>query len=417
MTALSKLGKKNQSNLFRIMKYDFDKIVQRRGTGCYKWDEAEEEGVVPMWVADMDFQVAPAITKVLQKRVEHGIFGYTTVGETYYNAIINWFNRRHGWKIEREWILYTSGVVPAISCAIKALTLPGENVLVQTPVYNCFFSCIRNNGCGVAENPLKRQGNTYVIDFEDFERKCADEKTTVFLLCNPHNPAGRVWRPEELTRMNEICLKHDVHVISDEIHCELIMQGFKFTPFAIANEACIDNCVTLNSPSKSFNTAGLQIANIICKNPTWRRRINRAININEVCDVNPFGPIALEAAYNESEDWLDELNKYLWENYLILKQFFSENLPRVEVFRLEGTYLVWIDITAIELTSDEAAEKLLKEGKVMVNSGTMYGRKAGQGFLRINIACPRMQLMEGLKRIGRILSTYMDEDCDHGCSM
>ena len=381
------------------MKYDFDHITARRGTNCYKWDEPEEDGVIPMWVADMDFPAAPAIQEALQKRLNHGIFGYTMVPDSYYDAITSWFSRRHGWQIEKDWIHYTTGVVPAVSCTLKALTLPGENVLVQTPVYNCFFSSIKNSGCNITESPLKRQGDTYIIDFEDFERQCADEKTTVFLLCNPHNPGGRVWKKDELERMNDICMKHHVRVVSDEIHCELVMPGNRFTPFASVSDACRDNSIILNSPSKSFNIAGLQIANIICKNPTWRRRINRAININEVCDVNPFGPVALQAAYNESGEWLDELNQYLWENYLTLKQFFSKELPQVEVFRLEGTYLVWIDITATGLTSDEATERLLKEGKVMVSSGTLYGKQAGEGFLRLNIACPRSVMMEGLKRI------------------
>jgi cystathionine beta-lyase len=381
------------------MKYDFDHITARRGTNCYKWDEPEEDGVIPMWVADMDFPAAPAIQEALQKRLNHGVFGYTMVPDSYYDAITNWFSRRHGWQIEKDWIHYTTGVVPAVSCTLKALTLPGENVLVQTPVYNCFFSSIKNSGCNIMESPLKRQEDTYIIDFEDFERQCADEKTTVFLLCNPHNPGGRVWKKDELERMNDICMKHHVRVVSDEIHCELVMPGNTFTPFASVSDACRDNSIILNSPSKSFNIAGLQIANIICKNPTWRRRINRAININEVCDVNPFGPVALQAAYNESGEWLDELNQYLWENYLTLKQFFSKELPQVEVFRLEGTYLVWIDITATGLTSDEATERLLKEGKVMVSSGTLYGKQAGEGFLRLNIACPRSVMMEGLKRI------------------
>lgn len=397
--------------------YDFDKIVNRRGSNCYKWDEPKEEGVIPMWVADMDFNAAPAIQEALRKRVEHGVFGYEKVPESYFQAIINWFSRRHQWTIERDWILYTTGVVPALSCVLKAMTLPGEKVLVLTPVYNCFFSSIRNSGCLVEESPLCRQGDTYIIDFDDFERRCSDEKVTVFLLCNPHNPAGRVWTPEELERMNDICLRHDVRVISDEIHCELVMPGHTFTPFAAVSDACLNNCITLNSPSKSFNIAGLQTANIICKNPTWRRRIDRAVNINEVCDLNPFGPVALEAAYNESEDWLDELNEYIWGNYQALKAFFAQELPRIEVIRLEGTYLAWIDITAVELTSDEATDLLLREGKVMVSSGTIYGRRDGQGYLRINMACPRSILMDGLRRIGRVLSAYLPDDSDHGCPM
>ena len=355
----------------------------------------------------MDFKAAPAILEALKKRVEHGVFGYTLVPDSYYEAIINWFARRHNWQIDRSWIIYTTGVVPAVSCAIKALTLPGEKVLIQTPDYNCFFSSIKNNGCEVAENELVRRGDSYEVDFEDFERQCADEKTTVFLLCNPHNPAGRLWTKEELERMNDICLAHGVRVISDEIHCELVMPGHRFTPFAAISDACRDNSVVLNSPTKAFNIAGLQIANIICADPAMRRRIDRAVNINEVCDVNPFGVVALQAAYNESEEWLDSLNHYIWGNYLALKEFIAKELPRLEVTRLEGTYLAWVDIKATGLTSDEAYGKLMKEGRVYVNSGTMYGRRAGEGYLRINLACPRATLLEGMKRMGGVLRQYL----------
>lgn len=387
--------------------FDFDTVINRRGTNSYKWDIVKEEDVIPLWVADMDFKAAPAILEALKKRVEHGVFGYTLVPDSYYEAIINWFARRHNWQIDRSWIIYTTGVVPAVSCAIKALTLPGEKVLIQTPDYNCFFSSIKNNGCEVAENELVRRGDSYEVDFEDFERQCADEKTTVFLLCNPHNPAGRVWTKEELERMNDICLTHGVRVISDEIHCELVMPGHRFTPFAAISDACRDNSVVLNSPTKAFNIAGLQIANIICADPAMRRRIDRAVNINEVCDVNPFGVAALQAAYNESEEWLDSLNHYIWGNYLALKEFIAKELPRLEVTRLEGTYLAWVDIKATGLTSDEAYEKLMKEGRVYVNSGTMYGRRAGEGYLRINLACPRATLLEGLKRMGGVLRQYL----------
>ena len=385
------------------MKYDFDKIIPRRGTNSVKWDVAKEDGVIPMWVADMDFQAAPCIRQALKERMDHGVFGYTLVPNSYYESIISWFDRRHQWHIERDWIIYTSGVVPAISAIIKALTEPGDKVLVQTPVYNCFFSSIRNNGCTTAENALVRKGNSYEIDFDDFEKQAADEKTKVFLLCNPHNPAGRVWTPDELSRMNDICLKHGVKVISDEIHCELIMPGYKFTPFAAVSKACQDNCITTNSPTKSFNIAGLQIANIITNNDTIKRKIDRAININEVCDVNPFGVIALQAAYNEGESWIDQLNLYLWENYKVLKDFFQEHLPKLKVLKLEGTYLVWIDISATGLKADELTNELLQHGKVMVNSGTMYGKTTGADYLRLNIAMPRSLMLEALQRIAQVL--------------
>ena len=503
------------------MKYNFDKPINRQGTHCVKWDmaphypqtptpnpspregsldtlshqgiatEANQAplpwggaggGLIPLWVADMDFEAAPAIRKALQKRVEHGVFGYAIVQDSYYDAVINWYERRHQWHIEREWIQYTTGVVPAISAVIKALTMPGERVLIMTPVYNCFFSSIRNNGCEVVEsklvpvearrptpqtptpNPSRGEGGlisltadnaiskaiqtplpsggvgggyqsgsllTYSVDWDDFERKCADEKCTVFLLCNPHNPAGRVWTREELQRMNDICQRHHVRIISDEIHCELVMPGHEFVPFGIiptpnpsrgegslntfssddatskANQAPLPwggagggLPIICCSPSKSFNTAGLQMANIICADAETRRRIDRAININEICDVNPFAPLAVEAAYNESEDWIDELNQYLWGNYQALLAFFAEQLPQLKVFKLEGTYLVWVDITALRVSADEIEEKLLREARVWVNSGTMYG---ADGYIRINIATQRARLMEGLRRMARVI--------------
>lgn len=381
------------------MTYNFDHPAARRHTGSYKWDIFKDDGIIPLWVADMDFETAPCIAEAVMKRAGHSIYGYTLIGQSYYDAIINWFSRRHNWHIEKDWIIYTTGVVPAISATIKALTLPGEKVLVQTPVYNCFFSSIRNQGCQIEENELVRKGDSYVIDFEDFERRCADEKVTVFLLCNPHNPTGRMWTHEELERMNDICLRHGVKIISDEIHCELAMPGETFTPMAAISDACRDNCVTLNSPSKSFNTAGLQIANIICCNPEIRRRIDRVINIYELCDVNPFGPVALEAAYNNGEEWLDSLNNYISGNYELLKTSFAKDLPEATVIKMEATYLAWIDISRLGITSDEACRKLLKDGKVYVNSGTMYGRKAGEGYIRINLACPRATLKKGIDRI------------------
>ena len=381
------------------MKYDFDEFVERRGTNCVKWDESPSDDVIPLWVADMDFRVAPAIQNALEQRVAHGVFGYNIVPESYYEAVISWFRRRHQWEIQRQWILYTTAVVPAMSCVIKALTMPGEKVLILSPAYNCFFSSIRNNGCEVLESPLKAVGDTFEIDWQDFEAKCADEKTTLFLLCNPHNPSGRVWTRDELQRLYDICHQHDVKVASDEIHCELIMPGQQFVPFGTIT----DDCVVMNSPSKNFNTAGLQIANIICSHPSWRRRIDRAININEVCDVNPFGVVALEAAYNESEDWIDELCQYLWGNYTVLRDFIGKNIPQWKLCRLEGTYLPWVDISAMGITSQELCDRLFREAKVWINPGTMYGPKTGEGYVRLNIATQRSRLVEALNRVVKAL--------------
>jgi len=384
------------------MKYDFDELITRRGTGCVKWDEAPSEDVIPLWVADMDFKAAPAILEAVRKRAEHGVFGYTLVDENYYLAIISWFQRRHNWRIRRDEILYTTGVVPAMSVAVKALTMPGEKVLILSPDYNCFFSSVRNNGCEVLETALKKVNDSFEVDWEDFELKCADEKTTVFLLCNPHNPTGRVWNKAELIRMNDICLKYGVKVVSDEIHCELTMPGHHFQPFAAVSDLCRQNSVILNSPSKSFNIAGLQAANIICSQPEWRRRLDRAININEVCDLNPFGPIALIAAYNECGDWIDELNQYLWDNYKALCTFAAEYLPQWNVCSLEGTYLPWVDISAYGMSAQSYCDRLISEAKVWINPGTMYGPQTGEGYVRLNIACPRSRLMEALQRIARV---------------
>ena len=378
------------------MKYDFDKTIDRRATNSYKWDSAPE-GVLPMWVADMDFRTAPAIIDALQKRVAHGIFGYTRVPDAYYDAVTSWFSRRHGWDIDREWIIYTSGVVPAVSAVIKALTVPGDKVIVQTPVYNCFFSSIRNNGCEIVSNPLRRTADTYEMDFDALERCAADPRAKVMLLCNPHNPAGRVWTPDELTRLGNICLRNGVTVVSDEIHCELVYQGFKYTPFASLSDAFLHRSVTCVSPSKAFNIAGLQIANIVTFDADLRRRIDKAININEVCDVNPFGVAATIAAYNEGEEWLNQLVDYLHGNYEAMAEFCRRELPEFPITRLEGTYLVWMGCSSLGMPSDALEHALLDDARLWLNAGTMYGAE-GEGYMRWNIACPRSVMLDGLNR-------------------
>ncbi|MBO7585242.1 MAG: pyridoxal phosphate-dependent aminotransferase [Bacteroidales bacterium] len=384
--------------------YDFDEIVNRRGSGSVKWDARPPFGipgeeVIPLWVADMDFKAAPFILDALKKRVDHGVFGYVNVPDSYYDAVISWFAGRHGWKMEKEWILYTTGVVPALSAVIKAFCKPSDKVIVQTPVYNCFFSSIRNNGCERLDVPLLYHDSTYSFDFDALERACADPKARVLLLCNPHNPAGRVWKAEELERVGEIARRHGVVVVSDEIHCEIVMPGHRFVPFAsvsAGNQSC---CVTLCSPSKSFNIAGLQIANIVTDNADWLKRIDRAVNDNEICDVNPFGVVALQAAYSEQgARWLEELNEYIFANYSLLK----EKIPDFPVCKLEGTYLAWIDVSSIGLPSEKMEEELLRKEKVWVNAGTMYGT---EGFIRVNLACPRSVLSEGLERLRRGLAS------------
>ena len=420
------------------MAYDFSSFVDRRGTACVKWDAPNGAGVpagdvIPMWVADMDFRTAPCIIDALRKRVEHGIFGYTEVPDSYYDAVISWFRRRRGWTIERDWILYTTAVVPALSVCIKAFTEPGDKVVFLTPAYNCFFSSIRNAGCVASASPIRYHypsdgasmgggvdgreepyslfpGDersttptpnnviTVDIDWEDLERRCSDPSAKILLVCNPHNPVGRIWTRDELARMGEIARRHGLIVLSDEIHCELEMPGHTFTPFAAISPENQDCCVTLNSPSKSFNTAGLQIANIITDKAEWRRRIDRVINIYEVCDVNPFGVAGLIAAYTEGEPWLKELNAALWENYRDLRDLFARDLPECPVTDLQGTYLVWVDVSVLTRPAEAALDEHIPNERVRLGPGEIYG---DGNFLRINIASPHSICHEGLVRIAR----------------
>ena len=383
------------------MEYDFSRPTDRRGTDSYKWDSAPEADIIPLWVADMDFETFPCITEALQRRVAHGIFGYTRVPQAYYEAVCRWFGKRHGWHINREDIIYTSGVVPAVSAVIKALTLPGDQVIVQGPVYNCFFSSIRNNGCEMVSNSLiyNKEELRYEIDFDDLERKLKHERARLMLLCNPHNPGGRVWTRDELTRVAELCRKYGVRVVSDEIHCELTLYDNEYVPFGSLPDELSRDSITCCSPSKAFNTAGLQIANIVCRDAEVRNRIDRAININEVCDVNPFGVIALQAAYSdEGYEWLTQLRKYISANYDLLLERFARELPKCKVMRMEGTYLAWIDCSELHISSDEIEKMLMHENKVWVNAGSMYGAE-GAAFIRINMACTSELLNEGITRI------------------
>ena len=382
-----------------MTRYDFDHAApDRRHSGSYKWDSADGDDIIPSWVADMDFRTAPAVIDALRRRVEHGVFGYVRVPDEYYDALCGWFGGRYGWHIDRERVIYTSGVVPAISAVIKALCPAGKGVVVQTPVYNCFFSSIRNNGCRVVENPFLRVntagGFTYKMDFDCLERLAADPENRMLLLCNPHNPAGRCWSADELRRAVEICARHDMIVVSDEIHCDLTMPGRKYTP--LATVAGAHDYVVCNSPSKSFNTAGLQIANIISSRPELQAAIDRAININEVCDVNPFGVVGLVAAYNEGAEWLDELRRYIAGNYACMKEYLAQELPMLPVAELEATYLAWVDISPLGHTGTEIEEYLIDKHRVWVNAGGMYGC---DDYVRINLACPRARLMEGLQRM------------------
>lgn len=389
--------------------YDFDLLIDRRGSESVKWDEFP--GTLPMWVADMDFAVAPEIRAALQKRLDHGVFGYELIPDDYFEAIARWFASRHGWEgIGRERIVPTTGVIAAYSAAIKAMTQPGDKVLVQTPCYNAFFPAIRNNRCGQLASPLAYDGQRYTVDWADFEAKAREAK--VFLLCNPHNPAGRVWTREELLRMAEICRQNDVFVVSDEIHCELTYPGHDYTPFATLPEEYVARSVSCISPTKAFNIAGIQIANIFAADPAVLAKMDRAINDNECCDVNVFGVTALKAAYNEGGPWLDALRAYLYDNARTVYCFLEDELPSVHALPLEGTYLMWLDCRAamkegeaLAGFSERFADHLRHAQKLVLSTGTIYG-EAGEGFERLNIACPRTRLLEGLQRFKYGFESY-----------
>ena len=389
------------------MKYNFDEIIPRRGSHSYKWDSTKDAEVLPMWIADMDFRTAQPVIDALAKRVQHGIFGYTKVPDTYFDAVIGWFERRHGFSFQKEWILFTTGVVPALSAVIKALTCPGDKVIVQQPVYNCFFSSIRNDDCEMVSNDLIYKDGAYSIDFDDLEKKASDPQAKLLLLCNPHNPAGRVWTREELTKIGDICLRNHVIVVSDEIHCDLVYPGHTFIPFASISEEFLYNSVTCSAPSKTFNIAGLQVANILAADEGMRKKIDKSLNINEVCEINAFAVEALIAAYNEGEEWLDELKQYLYGNYTYLKDFFAQYLPQFTVLPLEATYLVWVDCSSLGLSSAKIAEILLEKEKLWINEGTIYGA-AGEEFIRLNIACPRELLVQGLVKIKNAFGSAND---------
>ncbi len=388
------------------MIYDFNKEIERRGTNCVKWDEAEE-GVLPLWVADMDFETAPCVQEAILQRAQHGVYGYNLVPESFYDAIIWWNSHRHGWTPRREWMLYTSGVVPAISAIIKGLCRPGDGVLFFTPAYNCFFSSVRNNGCRLVELPLTWASTDeyYTIDFELLEQTIIRKKPRLLLLCNPHNPTGRVWTFEELETLAQLCCRHDVIVLSDEIHCEFVDPelGRRYQPFAPIAEKSGCSWVIANAPNKAFNIAGLQTAYIVASDDGFRTRIDRAINDNEVCDINCFSFVALQAAYTpEGEEWLDQLVAYIYANYRFFRETMKAARPELPIARLEGTYLAWVDVSSwacqppYDGSSERLAAELRQQRKVWINGGEMYGQG---GFLRVNLATQRSRLAEALRRI------------------
>ena len=381
--------------------YDFDTVIPRENTSSFKWDY--KPGVLPLWVADMDFRSAPCILEAIQKKVDHGIFGYTRTPDSYYNSVINWWGRRHGWTIQKEWILPVGGLVPGTSICLTALSEPGDGIIMNTPAYNAFFHCIKDCDRVLVQNKLCYRDGKYCFDFEDFERRCREAK--VFLLCNPHNPSGRLWTRGELERIGDICIKNGVTVISDEIHCDIVPPGSAYTPFASIKEEFRQNCVSLISPTKCFNIAGLQVANIVTANPELRKKIEKVMDWWVYTDMNQIGEAALQGAFTEEgENWLDQMNAYVHQNYLYMKERFAKEFPQIHVCDLEATYLAWADFSALMPDTKELQDYLIDNYKVWINSGAMYG---DDRFVRINVACPRATLKEGLDRVFAGLSAYL----------
>lgn len=378
------------------MKYNFDLPIDRRYTASLKWDVSENE--LPMWVADMDFETAPEIKEDIIKRAEHGVFGYSIISDEWSMAYQQWWARRHHFDMEEDWLVFCTGIVPAISSIVRKLTTPNENVLIQTPVYNIFFNSILNNGRRVLENPLIYENHAYHIDFDDLESKLADPQTTLMILCNPHNPVGKIWDGETLAKIGELCAKYSVIVVSDEIHCDLTNPNREYIPFASVSEACRNNSITCMAPTKAFNLAGLQTAAVMVPNPVLRHKVWRALNTDEVAEPNAFAVVGAVSAFTKGEAWLDELRSYLYENKRIVAEYIEENIPEIELVPSEATYLLWLDCAELTQQTEELAQWIRRKTGLWLTAGEEYG-ECGSAFLRMNIACPKMQLMDGLKRL------------------
>lgn len=385
------------------MKYDFDTPINRRNTNSLKWDVDENE--IPMWVADMDFPTAPEVRAAIQKRAAHGVYGYSVVPDEWYQAYIDWWQKRHGFTMQKDWLVFCTGVVPAISSIVRKLTTPAEKVLIQTPVYNIFFNSILNNGRQVLESSLKYSTGQYEIDFADLERKLSDPQTSLMILCNPHNPVGKIWDKETLQRIGELCWKHHVVVLSDEIHCDLTDPEMEYIPFASASEKCRENSITCIAPTKAFNLAGIQTAAVVISDASLRHKVWRALNTDEVAEPNAFAADAAIAAFSEGEAWLDELRKYIFENKKRTVEFVKEQIPKLRVVPSHATYLLWLDCSGMEGSAPEMAQYIRSKTGLYLSEGSQYG-SGGEKFLRLNIACPRSVLEDGLERLREGIASY-----------
>ena len=384
------------------MTFDFDKVIDRRGTNCLKYDFAVERGrkedILPLWVADMDFQTAPGIQERLRAAVDHGIFGYSDGKADYFAAVSSWYREKFGWETKEEWLIKTPGVVFALAAAVRAFTEKGDRVLIQQPVYYPFSEVIRDNGRGLINSPLKQVNGRYEMDFEDMERKITENQVKLFLLCSPHNPVGRVWTEEELKKAGELCVKHGVLVVSDEIHSDFTYPGVAHHVFAGLSPEFARISVTCTAPSKTFNIAGLQVSNIFIPDPELRARFQKAVDAVGYSQVNLLGLLACQAAYETGEEWLSAVKEYLYGNLCFLREYLKENLPEIRLVEPEGTYLVWLDFGALGLTEEQRQELIEEKAGLWLDSGAMFGPD-GEGFERVNIACPRETLQKALDQL------------------
>ncbi len=385
--------------------YDFDKVIDRRNSDSLKWDVGENE--LPMWVADMDFETAPSIIEAIKTRASHGIFGYSEVPDEWYDAYINWWKSRHGFEIEKDWIVYCTGAIPAVSSSVRKLSSPAEKVLIQSPVYNMFYNSILNNGRVPIDSPLgyNKETGEFYIDFEDLEAKLSDPQTTLMILCNPHNPVGKIYSREELAHIGELCAKHHVIVISDEIHCDIVAPGKHYTPFAAASDICRDISVTSIAPTKCFNIAGIQTSAIVIPNEGIRNRVVRAINTDEVAEQNTFSVTTAVAAFTGGGDWLDSLMEYIDANRHYCEEYVEKNIPDIRLIKAEATYLLWVDCSDVTDNSLELEQFIRAKTGLYVCPGTIYGGD-GKYFLRINIACPRSLCEDGMSRLKAGIEAY-----------
>lgn len=401
------------------MDHKFDKEVPREGTNSIKWEFTPgeedllrfehtdrfigEDGILAMWVADMDFRCPEPVIDALIARAQHGIYGYTAPGAAFYDSVIHWMEKRQGWKVEPEWICVTPGVVPALNMLVQSFAASGDQVLVQPPVYYPFYMAVENNNASLVTNPLIYQDRRYRMDFEDLEQKVSNPRVKMAILCSPHNPVGRVWTRDELVRFGQICLENDVLVVSDEIHGDLIYEGFSFVPYAGISPEFAQGAVICTAPSKTFNLAGLHTSCIIIPDDELRSRFKQTLLSNGLFGINSFGVVALQAAYDEGEEWLEQILSYLKGNYEYLESYLAKHIPQVKVVKPEGTYLVWLDCKELGLSSEAMSAFFMEDARVYLDDGTMFGEQ-GDGFERINIACPRSILVEALERIRQAIA-------------